>query len=127
MKSTSKLLYAIGFVFNVIDLFLLTIVVILCGVAIASSEIIAQVAAETSQTVELVQKILMVLIIVCSVIFIVHFALIFVVLSARKNLNNNTGKYSPHVILLLVGIFDFNLFYLLGGIFGSVAAGESEE
>lgn len=127
MKSTSKLLYAIGFIFNVIDLFILTLVVVLCSVAITSSEIVAQVAAETSQTVDLVQKILMILIIVCSIIFVVRFALIFVVISARKNLNNNTGKYSPHVVLLIVGIFSFNLFYLLGGIFGSVAAGESEE
>lgn len=127
MKSTSKLLYAIGFVFNIIDLFVLTLLIVLCGVAIASSEIIAKVAAETSYTVDLVQKVLMALIIVFSIMFIVHFALVFVVLSARKNLNKNTGKLSPHVILLLVGIFDFNIFYLIGGIFGNVAAGESEE
>ena len=124
MKSASKLLYAIGFVFNIIGLVIIALFITLCGVALGSAEIVAKVAEESQHSVELTQQVLLTFVIVLSVVFVIHFIILFMVANAKKHLDNKTGKVSPHLVLLLLGILDCNLFYLLGGIFGMVAASD---
>ena len=128
MKSGSKLLYAIGFVFNCIAIVALIIIVALFGVALGGGPlIIEQVAQDIQQTVEYVRETLLITEIVCGIELAIHIALLFVVLYARKCLVKKTGNVSPHLIILLAGIFSFNLLYLLGGIFGMVAASNDNE
>ncbi len=122
MKQASKLLYSIGFVFNIIDLVFLSIFIILFGVALGDDALIEQAATDTNYSQTVVFQFLLVFVIVTSIFFAVHFVILFLVISARKNLINKTGRMSPHVLLLLLGIFDLNLFYIIGGVLGLGAA-----
>ena len=70
---------------------------------------------------------LLIALIVIGVELAVHLALIGVVIYARHSLIKKTGNTTPHIIILLSGIFSFNLFYLIGGILGIVAANNDSE
>ena len=77
--------------------------------------------------VEYVREALLIALIVIGVELAVHLALIGVVIYARHSLIKKTGNTTPHIIILLSGIFSFNLFYLIGGILGIVAANNDSE
>ena len=128
MKSGSKLLYSIGFVFNVIASIILVVAVVIFAVAYSVPQsILESIATDTQHTVEYVREALLIALIVIGVELAVHLALIGVVIYARHSLIKKTGNTTPHIIILLSGIFSFNLFYLIGGILGMVAANNDSE
>jgi hypothetical protein len=127
MKTSSKTMYLIGFIFNIFTILVLTIIAILLGVAYGSTEIIQQVATEAGQGFEEAKAVILGLVIGFSIALTINIILIFLVAHARKNLSEGNGRKTTHIVLLIVGILDVNVFYLLGGVFGLVAASDDCE
>lgn len=127
MKNGAKLFYTLGLVFNILGMVLYTVLFALLLAANGNQELINKVATETTTAVELVKQVLVVLIIVNAVMLFVNIVVCVLTFVARKSLNKGTGRVSPHLVLMLLGIFDMNLFYLLGGIFGMVSASKDNE
>lgn len=127
MKNGAKLFYTLGLVFNILGMVLYTVLFALLLAANGNQEFINQVATETTSSVNLVKEAIVVLIVINAVMLFINIVVCVLTFVARKNLNKGTGKVSPHLVLLLLGIFDVNLFYLLGGIFGMVSASKDNE
>ncbi len=124
MKSASQVFYTIGFVFVIIGLIFETLFLILTAIGTGNAEVIAKIAQETGNGEALVKDALILATILLAVSVAIYIAVIVLTIIAKKDLKDNNGKLSTHLILLIGGIFAFNLFYLLGGIFGITAANE---
>ena len=122
MKASSRFMYMIGFVFNIVAVLVLIGALILFGIAYGSTQIIQQAATESGQTFEFIKQTLLIVIIALGVYLLANILLIILIFHARKNLTEGNGRKTTHTIVLVVGILDANLFYLLGGVFGLVAA-----
>ncbi len=127
MKQTAKLFYSIGFIFNILGILIFAIFLALLCVSYNAADLIAKVAKDVQQTEELVRNALLLLIVVFAIIIALYIASIVLVIFARKNLIKKTGVVFPHVIILVMGLLDFNLLYFLGGIFGCVAASKDND
>ena len=127
MKNTSKLLYAIGFIINLLGVVITTTVVILLSVVISDPAKVAVIATDSNRTVTFVNDVLTALLIIFAVGLFIQIVVATLTIIARHNLVNKTGVMAPHIILLILGILSFNLLYLLGGIFAMVAASNEED
>lgn len=127
MKQTAKLFYSIGFIFNILGILIFAIFLALLCVSYNAADVITQVAKDVQETEELVRNALLLLIVIFAIIIALHIASIVLVIFSRKNLIKKTGVVFPHVIILVMGLLDFNLLYLLGGIFGCVAASKDND
>ena len=124
MKSAAKIFYTIGFIFNILAFVIGILLLVLLAVSVNNAEIIAKVVAQTGYGEQMVREILLILIIILSIALLLDIIAIVLTLKARKDLIDNNGKLSTHIILLIGGILTGNLFYLLGGIFGVSAAND---
>ena len=124
MKSASQVFYTVGFIFVVLGLIFETLFLIVAAMGTGNAEIIAKVAQETGSGEALVKDALMMATILLAVSVAINIAVLVLTIIAKKDLKDNNGKLSTHIILLISGIFAVNLFYLLGGIFGVTAANE---
>ena len=122
MKSASQVFYTVGFIFVILGLIFETLFLIVAAMGIGNPEIIAKVAQETGNGEALVKDALMMATILLAISVAINIAVLVLTIIAKKDLKANNGKLSTHIILLIGGIFAINLFYLLGGIFGLVAA-----
>ena len=127
MKNTSKLLYAIGFIINLLGVVITTTVVILLSVVISDPAKVAVIATDSNRTVAFVSDVLTALLIIFAVGLFIQIVVAILTIIARHNLVKKTGVMAPHIILLILGILSFNLLYLLGGIFAMVAASNEED
>ena len=127
MKNTSKLLYAIGFIINLLGVVITTTVVILLSVVISDPAKVAVIATDSNRTVAFVNDVLVALLIIFAVGLFIQIVVAILTIIARHNLVKKTGVMAPHIILLILGILSFNLLYLLGGIFAMVAASNEDD
>ena len=127
MKNTSKLLYAIGFIINLLGVVITTTVVILLSVVISDPAKVAVIATDSNRTVAFVSDVLNALLIIFAIGLFIQIVVATLTIIARHNLVKKTGVMAPHIILLILGILSFNLLYLLGGIFAMVAASNEED
>lgn len=124
MKSAAKIFYLIGFIFNILALVIGILLLVLLAVSVNNAEIIARVVTQTGYGEQLVREMILALIITLSIALLLDIIAIILTLKARKDLIDNNGKLSTHIILLVGGVLTGNLFYLLGGIFGVSAASD---
>ena len=122
MKSASKIFYMIGFVFNVIAIIFGGLLLAFSIMGLTDHELFLKIVAEVNRGEQLVRDSLILIIVLLSIELVLDIIFLVIILRARKNLNEGNGKLSTHVVLLIAGIFASNLFYLLGGVFGLVAA-----
>ena len=127
MKNGAKLFYAIGFVFNVLSIIIIAVLLGIFGFSYSQPGLLEQVATEIGVTTEFIKEAILAFIILLAIGIVIELIITFVVVWARRNLIKNTGRVSPHVILLILGIVGLNIFYLLGGIFGMTAASNDSE
>ena len=127
MKNTSKLLYAIGFIINLLGVVITTTVVILLSVVISDPAKVAVIATDSNRTVAFVSDVLTALLIIFAAGLFIQIVVAILTIIARHNLVKKTGVMAPHIILLILGILSFNLLYLLGGIFAMVAASNEDD
>ena len=124
MKKTSNLFYSIGFVLNIIGIVFYAVLIAIFAIAMNNAEAISKIATDTGSTVEYVRQSLLALVILISVSIVIDIVVSVFVLRAKRNLREGNGRTGTHILLLVLGILSINLFYLLGGIFGVVAAGD---
>lgn len=124
MKSAAKIFYLIGFIFNILALVIGILLLVILAVSINNAEVIAKIIAQTGYGEQLVRESILILIIILSISLFLDIIAIILTLKARKDLIDNNGKLSTHIILLVGGVLTGNLFYLLGGIFGVSAASD---
>lgn len=124
MKSAAKIFYLIGFIFNVLALVIGILLLVLLAVSVNNAEIIARVVTQTGYGEQMVREMMFILIIFLSIALLFDIIAIILTLKARKDLIDNHGKLSTHIILLIGGVLTGNLFYLLRGIFGVSAASD---
>ena len=122
MKSASKIFYMIGFVFNVIAIIFGGLLLAFSIMGLTDHELFLKIVAEVNRGEQLVRDSLILIIVLLSIELVLDIIFLVIILRARKNLNEGNGKLSTHVVLLIAGILASNLFYLLGGVFGLVAA-----
>lgn len=124
MKSAAKIFYLIGFIFNVLALVIGILLLVLLAVSVNNAEIIARVVTQTGYGEQMVREMMFILIIFLSIALLFDIIAIILTLKARKDLIDNHGKLSTHIILLIGGVLTGNLFYLLRGIFGVSATSD---
>lgn len=122
MKSASKIFYMIGFVFNIIAIIFGGLLLAFSIMGLTDHELFLKIVTEVNRGEQLVRDSLILIIVLLSIELVLEILFLVIILRARKNLNEGNGKLSTHVVLLIAGILASNLFYLLGGVFGLVAA-----
>ena len=122
MKSASKVFYMIGFVFNIIAIIFGGLLLAFSIMGLTDHELFLKIVAELNRGEQLVHDTLILMIVLLSIELVLDVLFLIIILKAKKDLNEGNGKLSTHVVLLIAGILASNLFYLLGGIFGLVAA-----
>ena len=127
MKNTSKLLYAIGFIINLLGVVISITIVVLLSVVMSDPTKVEVLATDSNRTVAFVSDVLTALLIIFAVGLFIQIVVAILTIIARHNLVKKTGVMVPHIILLILGILSFNLLYLLGGIFAMVAASNEED
>ena len=124
MKNTSRLLYIIGLVINIIGLILSALFLLVFAGTMNNAEIIQKVATDTGTTVEYIKQVMIIAVIVFAVAVGLGVLVLVGSIIALYNLKKKNGKIGMHILLLILGIFDVNPFYLFGGVFGIVAANQ---
>lgn len=127
MKSASKVFYTVGFVFAIISLLVSALFLALTSISMNNPEIIQKLVAESGRGEEFIRQALLLLVVLLAVSTFLDALIIVLTILAWKSLKEENGKMSTHIILLIVGLFGVNFFYLLGGIFGIVAANEDAQ
>ena len=122
MKSASKVFYMIGFVFNIIAIIFGGLLLAFSIMGLTDQELFEKIVQELQRGPQLVHDTLIFMIVLLSIELVLDVLFLIIILRAKKDLNEGNGKLSTHVVLLIAGILASNLFYLLGGIFGLVAA-----
>lgn len=122
MKSASKVFYMIGFVFNIIAIIFGGLLLAFSIMGLTDQELFEKIVQELQRGPQLVHDTLIFMIVLLSIELVLDVLFLIIILRAKKDLNEGNGKLSTHVVLLIAGVLASNLFYLLGGIFGLVAA-----
>ena len=124
MKNTSRLLYIIGLVFNIIGLVFSSLFLLVFAGSMNDVEVLQKVATDMGRPIEFVKEVMTLGVIIFAVsVFVAIVVLVFSIIALR-NLKKRNGKIGTHILLLILGILNVNPFYLFGGIFGIVAANQ---
>ena len=122
MKKASNVFYSIGFVLNILGIVFYILGIIGLAVVYSNHDLIKQISTELNRGEAFVKDALIVYLIFLSIVTVIEIVISLFVLRAKKNLKAGNGKIGTHILLLILGILGTNLFYLLGVIFGMVAA-----
>ena len=130
MKSASRIMYTIGRVFNIINLVISVLVLVLGIVAVA---IPADVAAEAVKqgatkynTPEAARNVGIALMVIAVLTFAWYLVVYLFAKRASKAINGDLTEKKPHIIMIIFGALG-DMFYLLGGIFGLVVTEQATE
>ena len=122
MKKTSNLLYSIGFILNILEILIVSLFLAVIILSSQRADVLEKLAQDLGKTLGGVYQTLMGAIIALSVSLGAEVISIVLVLIAKKDLKDNTGKLGVHILILILGILGANILYLLGGLFGLVAS-----
>lgn len=121
MKTVSKIMYIIGMISVVLTLILGITGIIIFAIGLANPEF----AAKLTESMENAGAPAAIMGAGLGLfIYLAVASLIVLSLSVRaiKNLNRGNGRVGTHILLLIGGIFCWDIFYVLGGIFGIIGA-----
>lgn len=130
MKSASKGLYIVGRIFNIVAMvfsFLLGVLGVIF--LVLKADIAAQAAADNIAAFNDEKKveIFAVFVLVTAIIYLIVQLVVYILATrANKKLNEGSKDATPHIIMLIIGIFG-DIFYFLGGIFGLIAVNQDKE
>ena len=123
MGKTSKIMYTIGRIFNIVEL-VCTALMIVAGIILTalhgnlvSDEMPEEAALGTGLGI----------LIAGIVAFIIVLVVYLLATKAQKSIGNGTTERAPHIMMIVVGAIGGDIFYLLGGIFGLVAESKEDE
>ncbi len=130
MKSASRVMYIIGKVFNIIEMVLTPFIVVLGALCIAyKSEVFNKLVEDhltTLTSAEQVKYLGISLIIFGVVALIISVVIFLLAKRASNSLKTNDKNTTPHVIMLVIGIFG-DVFYFLAGLFGILGINEAAQ
>ena len=130
MKSASKGLYIVGRIFNIVAMvfsFLLGVLGVIF--LVLKADIAAQAAADNIAAFNDEKKVEIfgVFVLVTAIIYLIVQLVVYILATrANKKLNEGSKDTTPHIIMLIIGIFG-DIFYFLGGIFGLIAVNQDKE
>lgn len=121
MKTVSKIMYIIGMISVVLTFILSVVMIVIFSIGLASPEFAEKLkeALENAGTPAAFLGAGLGLFIYLAVV-----SLIVICLSTRaiRNLNQGNGRVGTHILLLIGGVICWDIFYVLGGIFGIIGA-----
>ena len=124
MKSTSKILYRIGQVFNIISILLLAFFIFAFAYGMANSESVYEEIAKQGSveyTVDEFHKFCTVGLITVIIAAVIDIVVFIIAHKAIKALDKPGVQLGYHVTMIVIGILGGDLFYLIGAIVGLVA------
>ena len=118
MKKAAKIMYTLGIIGNFCMIFVCLIGMIISLVGVANvEEIIGSITEFSQEEVTAAIAFLTSFSIIYLIIYIVTVILAFV---AKSKVNDGKKSFFPHILVLVIGVIGWNVFYILGGIFGIV-------
>ena len=124
MGKTSKIMYTIGRIFNIVAM-------VCCALLVIVGVIFTAGAGSFSGDIGMDKSELLIMgaAILGSGIgsFIVELVVSLLATKAQKTIGNGTTEKSPHIMMIVIGAIGGDIFYLLGGIFGLVAESRDDE
>ena len=123
MGQASKIMYTIGRVFNIIQIVFETIMLLVAIITMSLPEEVAK--GQTKYTAEQMKAYGIVMLIFAIILIIISIIVFIVAGIAKKAISDGKVNRTPHIIMLVIGIFSRDIFYILGSIFGLIS--ESEE
>ncbi len=131
MNETSRIMYKVGFILNIIVICIFALLVIFGIITLALDNQISNYALENNislfdrkSEVDLLGR----LTLIFSLILLIYFIIIFFLAKKFKNDINKTNvtNQAPYVGLLIVGLFG-SAFYLLSGVFGILSTSKLDQ
>lgn len=117
MKAASRVMYIIGLIGNIAIFIFSVIAMIILIVGKANPDFAAQLedlASNSGQTVSQIMSVGLAFTIYLTVVSLIVLLLTF------RALKRGTSKF-VHILLMIGGIFAWDIFYVLGGIFGLIS------
>ena len=126
-KKNSALMYKIGFVLNIVILVLASLAILQSILFIIYANELFKAFQEALPVVVEAKTFSIIGAIGCTIYgYVLILSIVLLVLSTRatKSLESDDTNTSPHVLMIVFGVFAiaglFGIFYLLGGVFGLV-------
>ena len=124
MKKASRVFYTIGKVFNIIGIVLFFVFAIIFACCAFNDSMLLDMAKELQKPLQETKD----LCVTCFVLFliegIINIATLVIATIASKSIKQEDGRLAPHIAMIVIGALSWDVFYLLGGIFGTVSAKE---
>lgn len=117
MKEASKTMYKIGRIFSYVLLGIYALVIVLNIILLA-----VDATKDGSPIGDNISNI-----VTCSIFLVLTILCIVFATRSIKEIEEGSKEAKPHIVMIVFGALCGDIFYLLGGIFGLVANGQSEE
>lgn len=119
MKTTSKIFYTIGKIFNIIGI-VVTALCLIGGIVVLAlaPQISANVDGEYSTLA--IRTLGIGLIIGCAIGLAIEIVVLCVAIYASKALDNGKRDNVPHITIIVIGVISGDIFYLIAGICGLI-------
>ena len=120
MKKAAKIMYTLGIIGNFCLIFVCLIGMLISLIGVANIEEIIR-NANTQFTEEQIAAVLAFFTSFTIVYLIIYIVTVILAFVAKSKVNDGKKSYFPHILVLVIGVVGWNVFYILGGIFGIVA------
>ena len=124
MAKTSKIMYTIGRIFNIVSM-------VCCALLVIVGIILTAGAGSFAGDLDMEKGELLIMgaALLGSGIasFIIELVVYLLASKAQKTIGNGTTEKGPHIMMIIIGAIGGDIFYLLGGIFGLVAESREDE
>ena len=122
MKVASKVMYIIGMISNVLLLICSIVIIVLSIIGLANPQLAENIQQEIQETGVPFAGLVGAGLGIGIYLFIANLVVIFLARRAIKNLNEGNGRVGAHIVLLIGGVLCWDIFYVLGGIFGIIGS-----
>ena len=124
MKVASKVMYIIGMISNVLLLICSIVIIVLSIIGLANPQLAENIQQEIQETGVPFAGLVGAGLGIGIYLFIANLVVIFLARRAIKNLNERNGRVGAHIVLLVGGVLCWDIFYVLGGIFGIIGSND---
>ena len=124
MKVASKVMYIIGMISNILLLICSIVIIVLSIIGLANPQLAENIQQEIQETGVPFAGLVGAGLGIGIYLFIANLVVIFLARRAIKNLNERNGRVGAHIVLLVGGVLCWDIFYVLGGIFGIIGSND---
>lgn len=129
MRETSKALYLVSGILNIICVFVLIVLATIIGSNSNNKEFLDEIikSSTTINTYEEAKTFIGVFIFFMVVFIIAYMVETCLIYVARKNLVNNSSSIAIHIVMIVLASISGNIFLLIASIFGVAAIAEDNK